>query len=242
MPQRCVQAWQQALAGSPQELAGALAEAARAGDPQAALHYGQCLLDGRGVAHDAAAALGWFHKAAQAGLAEGMNMVGRCLDQGWGAPQNPEAAAPWFRLAAQRGLDWGQYNLATLLALGRGVAQDRAQALDLFRKAAAQGHAKSMTMVGSFYEDGWSVPANLAVAAYHYARGAEGGDFRGCFNHARMELAAGREESALLWLGKAAALGHPAFVAQMAAWLHQHPEAALKALAARLEADLQRAA
>jgi hypothetical protein len=154
-----------------------------------------------------------------------MNMVGRCLDQGWGTPQSPRPP-PWFRLAAKRGLDWGQYNLATLLALGRGVAEDKAQALTLFRQAAAQGHAKSMTMVGSFYEDGWAVPANLAVAAYHYARGAEGGDFRGCFNHARMELAAGRLDSAQLWLGKAAALGHAAFAAQMAQWLRTRPEPA----------------
>jgi hypothetical protein len=38
-----------------------------------------------------------------------------------------------------------------------------------------------------------------------------------------MELAAGRLDSAQLWLGKAAALGHAAFAAQMAQWLRTRP-------------------
>jgi uncharacterized protein len=234
VPQRSAQEWAAILAGPPHQAAAALEQAARAGLGLAQLHYGQMLLDGRGVAPDARAALGWFHKAAQAGLPMAMNMVGRCFDQGWGVAQDPAQAAPWFRAAADRGLDWGLYNLATLLTLGRGVAQDRAQALELFRRAAAKGHAKSVNMVGSFHEDGWVVPRNLTLAAYHFARAAEGGDFRGAFNHARMLIAAGEVEQALAWVARAAGDCPPRFRGQMAGWLLGREEAALQACGRRL--------
>ncbi|RVU03647.1 sel1 repeat family protein [Novosphingobium umbonatum] len=230
-PERTVEEWQAILSGPPEFAARALMEAAQAGDPQAALQWGQCLLDGHGTPPDPRAALGWFHTAAKAGLPMGMNMVGRCLDQGSGAAADPAAAAPWFEAAAQAGLDWGQYNFATALALGRGVDKDLPRALALFRAAAAQGHAKSSTMIGSFYEDGWAVPANLSLAAYHYARGAEGGDFRGCFNHARLLVDSGRIDDAIPWLRKAYALGHERFRAQLGQWLAARPESVLQGLA-----------
>ncbi|MBN9144912.1 MULTISPECIES: tetratricopeptide repeat protein [unclassified Novosphingobium] len=229
-----VEEWQAVLAGDPAGAAAALFDAARGGDAHAALHYGQCLLDGRGVARDPQGAFRWFVQAAQSGLAPAMNMVGRCLDQGWGVDETPRLAASWFAAAADKGDAWGLYNYATALSLGRGVAQDRARALVLFRRAAAMGHAKSQNMIGSFHEDGWAVPVNLDVAAYHYARAAEGGDFRGCFNHARMEIAHGRMDSAQRWLAEAARLGHARFRRQMAQWLNGREEAWLRRFAAQI--------
>lgn len=215
--------WRALLAGPAEPLARELSRAASAGDRVAQVHYGQCLLDGHGVAADPAAAFVWFHRAAQGGEVAAINMVGRCLDQGWGVRASPEQAAPWFERAAQAGDAWGLYNFATALALGRGVAPDRPRALDLFRRAAAMGHAKSMTMVGSFHEDGWGVPVNRAIAAYHYARGAEAGDFRGAFNHARMLAEAGEQAAAVHWLGRARAgaqaVGNARFVDQLDRWV-----------------------
>jgi len=216
------QEWREILSGPPADAALALERAAREGVAVAQLHYGQRLLDGHGVAADPRAALRWFHAAAQGGLAMAMNMIGRCLDQGWGTPEDPAAAAPWFRAAADRGLDWGMYNLATLMALGRGVAQDRAAALDLFRRAGALGHAKSLGMIGSFYEDGWAVSRDMKMAAHFYARAAQGDDFRGCFNHARMLLEAGRHDEAQDWIERARAAGTPRFAAQLDLWLAQN--------------------
>lgn len=229
-----VEEWRAVLAGDPVGAAAALYDAARAGDGLAALHYGQCLLDGRGVDADPQGAFRWFIQAAQSGLAPAMNMVGRCLDQGWGVDETPRMATPWFAAAAEKGDVWGLYNYATALTLGRGVEQDRTRALDLFRQAAAMGHAKSQNMIGSFHEDGWAVPVNLDVAAYHYARAAEGGDFRGCFNHARMEIAQGRLEMAQRWLAEATRLGHARFRKQMAHWLNQREEAGLRDIAAQI--------
>jgi TPR repeat protein len=204
------------LSGSPGERAALIREGAEAGVAEAQAVWGQMLLD-RG---EAEAGFGWFGKAAQQGHLMALNMVGRCYDLGWGVAVNKRRAGECFRIAAERGLDWAMYNYATALALGDGVTEDKAAALGWFEKAAALGNAKAVNHVGSFHEDGWVVPQDMAKAAECYARAAEGGDFRGGFNHARMLLGEGRVDEARGWLGKAVATGTPAFREKVAAWLH----------------------
>lgn len=194
-------------------------EAAEAGLAEAQAVYGQLLLDGAEVARNARAAFGWFMRAAAGGHLMALNMVGRCYDIGWGVVVDKARAAECFRVAARRGLAEAMYNYATLLALGDGVARDRAAALAWLRRAAGMGYAKAENFVGSFLEDGWACERDLAAAAGHYARAAEGGDFRGMFNHARMLLAAGRVEEALGWIGRASEAGTPAFREKLSAWL-----------------------
>lgn len=217
------------LAAPPETRAAFIRAAADAGIAEAQALYGQILLDGAGVARDAPAALGWFKRAAAQHHVMGINMVGRCYDLGWGTAPDKTRAANCYRIAAERGLDWGMYNYATLLALGHGVAEDKAAALDWFRKAAALGNAKAINFIGSFHEDGWVVPRDLSAAAHCYARAAQGGDFRGAFNHARMLGAAGRIEDAIGWLRRAGATATPAFVDKAAAWLAASDVAAFRA-------------
>lgn len=208
-----------------------LRTAAEGGAVEAQLLLGQWLLDRAGDPATEADALHWFAKAAMAGHPMGMNMVGRCLEQGLGTAIDPTGAARWYEAAAARGLDWALYNLATLLALGEGVPRDRVRALDLFQRAATIGHAKSMNMVGSFHEDGWVVPANGAEAARWYKRAAEGGDFRGQFNHARMLVAAGRLDAAIGWLHRIPRTAPQPFLDRVRAWLALRDEAKLHMLA-----------
>ena len=217
------------LSGPPETRAAFVRAAADAGMADAQAVYGQMLLDGAGVARDPAAALGWFTRAAAQHHVMGINMVGRCYDLGWGTAPDKMRAAECYRIAAEAGLDWGMYNYATLLALGHGVAEDKAAALDWFRKAAALGNAKAINFIGSFHEDGWVVPRDLAAAALCYARAAQGGDFRGAFNHARMLGAAGKIEDAIGWLRRAGATATPAFVDKAAAWLAACDIAAFRA-------------
>jgi TPR repeat protein len=207
------------LSGSPEERAAFVRDCAEAGEAEAQAVYGQMLHDGAGVAKDARAALGWFLRAAAQHHVMAINMVGRCYDLGWGTPPDKVRAAACYRIAADRGLDWGMYNYATLLALGDGVAEDRVAALAWFRKAAGMGNAKALNFVGSFHEDGWVVERDLAAAALCYAKAAQGGDFRGAFNHARMLGAAGKTGEAIDWLKRAGATATPAFIEKAAAWL-----------------------
>ncbi len=207
------------LSGSPEERAAFLRQAAEAGVAEAQAVYGQMLLDGAGVAADPRAALGWFTKAAAQHHVMGLNMVGRCYDLGWGTAPDKHRAAECYRVAAEHGLDWAMYNYATLLALGDGVAEDKPAALGWLQKAAAMGNAKAINFVGSFHEDGWVVERDMRVAADCYARAAEGGDFRGQFNHARLLGEAGRIDEALAWLGRIGETATSAFIDKAAAWL-----------------------
>lgn len=207
------------LAAPPVERAAFVRAAAEAGVAEAQAVYGQMLLDGHGVARDAATALGWFKRAAAQHHVMALNMVGRCYDLGWGTPVMKDRAAQCFRLAAEQGLDWAMYNYATLLALGEGVSEDKAAALDWLEKAARLGNAKAINFLGSFHEDGWVVPRDMAQAARLYARAAAGGDFRGCFNHARILGENGRIDEALDWLARAGETGTAAFVDKACAWL-----------------------
>ena len=207
------------LSGPPEERAAFVRSAAEAGLAEAQVVFGQMLLDGTGVAKDPAAALDWFTRAAAQHHLLAINMVGRCYDLGWGTKIDKARAAECYRNAAERGLDWGMYNYATLLTLGEGVAEDKVAALDWFRKAAKMGNAKAMNFVGSFYEDGWVVPRDMGKAARCYARAAAGGDFRGCFNHARMLGAANKIDAAIGWLTKSGETATPAFMEKACAWL-----------------------
>lgn len=191
--------------------------------------YGQVLLDGNGVARDEAAGFAWFNRAAAQGHLMALNMVGRCYDLGWGVAVDKARAADCYRIAAARGLDWAMYNYATLLALGHGVGEDKPAALAWFEKAAKLGNAKAINFVGSFHEDGWVVARNLTKAARLYERAAEGGDFRGMFNHARMLGAKGRGEEALRWIERAGERATPAFIAKAAAFLDASPVPAFRA-------------
>lgn len=213
------------LSASPKARADVIRAGAEAGVAEAQAVWGQMLLD-RG---DAAAGFAWFVEAARQGHLMALNMVGRCYDLGWGVAVDKARAAESFRVAAERGLDWAMYNYATLLALGEGVAEDRPTALSWLRKAAALGNAKAINFVGGFHEDGWAVECDMAVAADHYAHAAEGGDFRGCFNHARMRVEAGDFAGALHWLARIRESGATgAFLGKAEAWLRASPHTVLR--------------
>ena len=212
------------LSGPREDVAAFILTAAEAGSDEAQARFGQMLLDGDGVEADARQALHWFERAAGQGHVEAINMVGRCHDLGWGTPVDKPRAAAWFEAAALRDLVWGMYNYATALALGAGVPEDKPQALDWFRKAAAHGNAKAINFIGSFHEDGWVVERDLAEAARCYQRAAEGGDFRGQFNHARMLLAADSTAAALTWLERAWRGGNARFRNQLSEYLTSQPE------------------
>lgn len=219
------------LSGPADERAAFVRVAAEAGVAEAQAVYGQMLLDGAGVTADQREAVRWFDKAARQGHAMAINMMGRCYDLGWGVAMDKIRAAEWFKAAADRDLDWGLYNYATALALGAGVPEDKAQALALFRRAAAMGNAKAINFVGSFHEDGWVVERDLAEAARCYAIAAEGGDFRGQFNHARLLAEAGRIDEALAWLARVSETATDAFMAKAEAWLKRASQPELRAAA-----------
>ena len=216
------------LSASPEERMAIVRSAAEAGVVEAQAVRGQMLLDGADVPKDARAALRWFESAAKQRHAMAINMVGRCNEFGGGTPIDKVRAAGFYKAAADHGLDWGMYNYATLLTLGEGVAEDKPAALQWLRKAAALGNAKAINFIGSFCEDGWVVERDIVEAAACYARAAEGGDFRGQFNHARMLIVAGDIDRALLWLRKIRDNATQIFLEKTESWLRAHDNAEVR--------------
>jgi len=224
------------MAGPPEAARAWLLGHARQGLAEAQAMVAQMMLDGAGGAVEPTQALDWFLKAAAQGHPMALNMVGRCYENGWGASVNLVVAAQWYRQAADGGSEWGMYNYATRLMLGEGAAVDRAGALAWFRRAADLGHAKSINVLGGFYEDGWEVAQDFAMARDCYARAAAGGDFRGQFNLGRVLAAEGDIAGALTLFEQATTTATPAFKAKMVAFLRGAPIAAYRDLAVRLEA------
>lgn len=186
--------------------------AAGLGDLDAQTTLGQLLLDGNGIARDPKLALTWFRIAARQGHAMACNMTGRCLENGWGCEIDLSEAARHYRQAADLGLDWGLYNYGQLLTRGRGVAQDLNAACALFQQAAAMGHAKSMNLLGRFHHEGVVVERDQEQAQRWYLLAAQGGDFRGQYNHAAVLAEQGNEDEACLWLERALATATPGFL------------------------------
>jgi len=224
------------LAGPDEEALRKMSEWATAGSPEAQTILGQMLMDGRGGPADPVAGFGWFLKAARAGRPMAANMVGRCYENGWGVTPSDEAATSWFAQAAHAGLDWGMYNFATSLALGRGVAENKVAARAWLEKAVALGHAKSMTVLGGFHEDGWAGPVDTAQARSLYERGAAGGDFRGAFNVGRLLVEDGRAAEASSFFQTAWRTGTPAFRDNLLSWLESRAEPTLQGLRRALQA------
>lgn len=215
--------WAHILAGEPSHSAQWMQAAARLGNADAQTALGQWLLHGHGVPRNHGQAFEWFTKAAEQGHSTGMNMAGRCLANGWGTPVNLVAAVHWYRLAAHKDLDLGMYNYANQLASGKGVPQDHVAALGWYRLAADMGHAKSMTKMGRYYEDGLVVARDMDAAFLCYQDGAQGGDFRGQFNLAGMLAAQGSMAEALQWLRKVPLTATPGFKAEAGRTLLESP-------------------
>jgi hypothetical protein len=89
-------------------------------------------------------------------------------------------------VGADAGVRIRQIPYLDILVRATAADEHRADALDWFQRAAALGHAKSINLIGGFYEDGWVVAVDVDAAFDHYRRAAEAGDFRGQFNYARL--------------------------------------------------------
>ena len=214
----------------------AIRQLANEGDAGAQFVLAQSLIEGRVIESDPVEAFYWFRLASSAGHASAANMVGRCHELGVGTSVDFERAAAWYRRAASANLDWGMYNLAHLLATGRGVALDQHRARALYARAAALGHAKSMNMLGRYFEEGIAGEKNEPIAIVWYHRAARAGDFRGQASIATIELARGNTDAAVEWLERAIQTGSPAFLSQLSVQLQASDEPRVLALRSRLAA------
>jgi len=218
------------LAGDPADAGPWVEAAAACGIPEAEVRWGRMLLEGRGMARNAHAALACFVGAAGRGDAEAQNMAGRCYENGWGTERDFAKAAEFYRQAANADLAWAQYNLGHLLLDGNGVARDHDAALRWYMRAAEQGHERAMNLVARCLEEGWGCERDLNAARDWYRKSAEGGYFRGAYNYATLLFAEGCLMGAARWFAQALATAPEPTRNNIAMALRQHPDPSIRAL------------
>jgi len=99
----------------------------------------------------------------------------------------PEALSTW-RAAAEQGDRWAAYRLGVEYLDGKPnvVKRDVAEAVKWIRQAAEANEPRAQFEMGSLYEYGTGVPADLEAAAQWYLKAAERGHVQGQYNIATM--------------------------------------------------------
>jgi len=187
---------------------------AEAGHDWGEYNYANMLFDGLGVTADPPLAVQWYLKAAGRGHSRAMNQVGRCYEEGWGVPMDHAAAAEWYRQSAEGGYFRGQYNYATLL----GLAGRAEEAAGWFAKAAEGGNIDIRRRIGRELL-GDNQPVFHAVGLRALALACESGEASDCYHYGRVLLHGFRcsrdEAAAVIWLRRAAGLGHEDAAAEL---------------------------
>lgn len=151
-------------------------ELAERGDAAAQYDYGARLAEGRGVAQDKTAAIGWLEKAAAQGLPQAQYRLGAIYEKGLGAPRDPAKARDYYEKAANQGNVRAMHNLAVTLAEGVDGKPDYAAAAQWFQRAADYGVRDSQFNLAILYARGMGVPQNLGRSYYWFGVAALQGD------------------------------------------------------------------
>lgn len=99
---------------------------------------------------DLPGAMALYEKAAEAGSPEAQVRLAYLLDYA----EDNEMAVHWYRAAADQDYPDGIGGLAEMYAKGEGVPKDLAKARELFEKAGEAGHAPSIRVLITTYEQG----------------------------------------------------------------------------------------
>ena len=155
----------------------ALAEAARAGNPEALYEIGMRFEQGIGVTRDPARAFVWFSEAAERGSVPARFQLGSLYEKGSGVQQNLPKALALYRTAAQAGNISAMHNLAVMLANGSGENEpDFAGAAKWFTDAANHGVGDSQFNLAILYARGSGVERNLTQSYKWFAIAGANGD------------------------------------------------------------------
>lgn len=204
------------LAGtSPQQATDTAAQAKPTGNAQdkadADVELAVRLMDGDGIARDAARAVELVRPHADAGHAEAQFVLGLAYGSGQGIAKDRPTAIGWYRRAAAQGQADAQFLLGMALLRGDGAEQDVDQATDWFAKSAQAGNAGAQYQLAIAYARGQGVERDVTVSTQWFERAAEQG-------HAEAQYMAGEAYQigrgvtknrawATRWFAKAASQG-----------------------------------
>ena len=144
--------------------AGWYRKAADRDDEMGLCNLGALLLQGKGVAQNAAAGIALLTKAAANGSTFAKYRLGMCYELGEGVPQDYAQCVHWYRQAAEEGDGPAINNLGDKYEKGFGVAKDLAKAFELYTVAAEKNVIAAWYNLGRMYEDGRGVPQDKGTA------------------------------------------------------------------------------
>ncbi len=92
-----------------------------------------------------------------------------------------------------------------------------------------------MNLLGRFFHEGVVVERNINEAERWYLLAAQGGDFRGQYNHATVLAEQRREDEACVWLERALETATPGFLKATCPALLSSSSAAIRAMGLRYQ-------
>jgi TPR repeat protein len=104
-----------------------------------------------------------------------MRNVALMKRKGLGTDKDPEGAREYLERAADGGLPTAQYDLAEMMLDGEGGSADPKSALPWLQMAAKAHHPMAEFRLGELYEEGTTVPQDLAKAESLYVQAAARG-------------------------------------------------------------------
>jgi TPR repeat protein len=149
------------------------AQAARAGDTEAAFELGE--MDRVGVVGVAAApamAAPWYRLAAEHKHAKASLMLGMLYKNGDGVARDDAQAAQWLGAASDAGDPHAMFLLSYFYSEGRGVAQNRARARELLEESAEHEYPPAIQELAMTVQLGDSLSAKDELRASHLLKEA----------------------------------------------------------------------
>lgn len=180
--------------------------------------------DARQAAATAAPYLPVVRAAAEHGEPYAQYLWGTVLLRGIATPRQPGEAAVWLRRAAEQGEPWALHNLGWMSEEGQGLPKDLRAAILWYGRAAAAGNTFSMGSLARLLLEGEPAVRAPAEGAAWLAKAAERGSPQAISWWAALLLYGGDglapdPVSARPWLERAAALGDPRGLYDLAAAL-----------------------
>ncbi len=146
--------------------------------PEAQYLLGLLYLEGQGVEHDAAKALGWFERAGDNGFLEAQYRAGSMLTWGEGVESDPEKGSQWLIQAAEQEHPLAQAELGRFYETGSGATADPSRAATWYDKAARQGVLEARSALAELYLHGRGVERDYSQAYIWASLAVIGGDER----------------------------------------------------------------
>lgn len=143
-----------------------------AGDLFATYLVGRAYHYGLAVERDRSRSVKMYREAAEGGVGFAQAALALAIHNGQGATPNRAEAKSWLSRAAASGNDWAAVLLAGSLDEGRLDVEDKQQAFVEMQRLSDRGVRRAVNWVGTMYESGSGVDADIGLAVEHYRRAA----------------------------------------------------------------------